>query len=65
MAIRRGMAIGQGKGYKNIISTSNNTNKIAVKKYFIENGILASPTASNPLSKASSFFAVFTFGPKA
>jgi hypothetical protein len=31
------------QGYRKITSTSNNTNKIATRKYFTENGIRAFP----------------------
>ena len=31
------------QGYMKITSTSNNTNNIATKKYFTENGVLAFP----------------------
>ena len=45
-------------------STSNNTNKIAAKKYLIAIGWRALPTLSIPLSKFWSFSAVFLLGPK-
>jgi hypothetical protein len=38
------------QGWK-ITSTSNNTNKIATRKYFTENGIRAFPIPSTPHSK--------------
>ena len=50
-------------GYKKITSTSNKTNKIATKKYFTENGILAFPTDSIPHSKFLFFTSDDLLGP--
>lgn len=50
-------------GYKKITSTSNNTNKIATRKYFTEKGILALPTDSIPHSKFLSFTSEDLLGP--
>lgn len=45
---------------------SNKTNKIAVRKYFTENGVLAFPSTSIPHSKVSSLVApeVCLLGPQ-
>jgi hypothetical protein len=51
------------QGYKKITSTSNNTKRIATKKYFTENGIRAFPTDSIPLSKLFYLFTEALFGP--
>ena len=50
-------------GYMNITSTSNNTNKIAAKKYLIENGKRALPCDSIPHSNTSNFVLFWRFGP--
>ncbi len=50
-------------GYMNITSTSNNTNKMATRKYLIENGIRALPRGSIPHSKESSLILPFLLGP--
>ena len=49
------------QGYINITSTSNNTNKIAIKKYLIENGNLTLPSDSIPHSNISDFIFDFFF----
>jgi len=50
-------------GYIKMTSTSNITNKMAVRKYLMENGSRAFPTLSIPLSKLISLSAVFLLGP--
>ena len=50
-------------GYMKITSTSNNTKRIATRKYFIEKGTLAFPCTSIPHSNVSSFFFVLRIGP--
>lgn len=51
-------------GYIKITSTSNNTKRIATRKYLIENGIRALPCDSIPHSNVSSLIFDFRFGPK-
>jgi hypothetical protein len=50
------------QGYRKITSTSN-TNKIATRKYFTENGIRAFPIPSTPHSKFLFFYFDFLLGP--
>src|SRR5579859_4327448 len=52
-------------GYMNITSTSNNTNKIATKKYLILKGRRAFPCPSMPHSNESNLIFVLLFGPSA
>jgi hypothetical protein len=47
----------------NITSTSNNTNRMATKKYLILKGARASPTDSIPHSNTSFLTPVWRFGP--
>ncbi len=52
------------QGYRKITSTSNNTKRMATKKYFTEKGIRAFPTDSIPHSKFLSLLLECLFGPK-
>ncbi len=51
------------QGYMKMTSTSNMTNKMAVKKYLIDKGTRALPLLSIPHSNEESLAFVFRFGP--
>ena len=51
-------------GYMKITSTSNKTNRIAIRKYLIEKGMRALPCGSIPHSNVSSFLTDLRLGPK-